>query len=135
MFDTKVALIIRDDLLPWQRLNVAAFLATGIAAGAPDALGEPYLDAEGAAFGRMLGQPILVFLAGKDGLEQAARVARERGLLTIPYVAGMFRTGNDADNRACFQAEDPASPDWVGIGLRGPKKGVEKATKGLSLHP
>lgn len=135
MFDTKVALIIRDDLLPWQRLNVAAFLATGIAAGAPDALGEPYLDAEGTVFGRMLGQPILVFQAGKDRLEQAARVARERGLLTVPYVAGMFRTGNDADNRACFQAEDPASPDWVGIGLRGPKKGVEKATKGLSLHP
>ncbi len=135
MFDTKVALIIRDDLLPWQRLNVAAFLATGIVAGAPDALGDPYLDGAGRSYGRMLGQPMLVFQADRDGLARAAQVSRERGLLTVPYVAGMFRTGNDADNRACFQAEDPDAPDWVGIGLRGAKKGVEKATKGLSLHP
>lgn len=135
MFDTKVALIIRDDLQPWQRLNVAAFLASGIAAGAPDALGEPYQDAAGREYGRMLGQPMLVFQAGGEGLAQAARVARERGLLTVPYVAGMFRTGNDADNRACFLAEDPDAPDWVGIGLRGARKGVEKATKGLVLHP
>lgn len=42
MFDTKVALIVRDDLETWQRLNVVAFLATSIAPAAPDAMGEPY---------------------------------------------------------------------------------------------
>lgn len=31
MFDTKIALIVRNDLAMWQRLNVVAFLATGIA--------------------------------------------------------------------------------------------------------
>ncbi|WP_396332218.1 DUF2000 family protein [Burkholderia anthina] len=45
MFDTKVALIVRDDLAAWQKLNVVAFLATGVAAEAPEALGEPYEDA------------------------------------------------------------------------------------------
>lgn len=49
MFDTKVALIVRDDLAAWQKLNVVAFLATGVAAEAPEALGEPYEDAADAA--------------------------------------------------------------------------------------
>jgi hypothetical protein len=31
-FDTKIAVIIRTDLEAWQKLNVASFLAGGIAA-------------------------------------------------------------------------------------------------------
>ena len=34
-FDTKVAILVLDDLAVWQKLNVTAFLATGIAAAAP----------------------------------------------------------------------------------------------------
>ena len=30
MFDTKIAIIIRDDLATWQKLNVTAFLMSGI---------------------------------------------------------------------------------------------------------
>ena len=33
-FDTKLAVIVRDDLAVWQRLNVAAFLVSGITAQA-----------------------------------------------------------------------------------------------------
>jgi hypothetical protein len=33
-FDTKVAIAVRDDLAPWQRLNVTAFLMSGITAQA-----------------------------------------------------------------------------------------------------
>ena len=62
-FDTKVALVIRADLAVWQKLNVAAFLATGIAAAAPDALGEEYVDGAGRRYGRMLGQPMMIFAA------------------------------------------------------------------------
>lgn len=37
-FDTKIAVVLRDDLLPWQELNVTAFLVSGIAAN-PELLG------------------------------------------------------------------------------------------------
>jgi hypothetical protein len=30
VFDTKIVIILRDDLKPWQELNVTAFLASGI---------------------------------------------------------------------------------------------------------
>lgn len=135
MFDTKVALIVRHDLVVWQKLNVAAFLATGIAAGAPEMLGESYVDAAGRPYGRMLGQPILILAADHGQLLKARTSPIARELLVVRYVAGMFQTGYDAANRAAFAADDAESPDLVGLGLRGPKKAVDRAIKGLSLHP
>ena len=41
IFDTKVVILVRDDLALWQKLNVTAFLATGIAGSAPVAMGAP----------------------------------------------------------------------------------------------
>ncbi|MBY8605937.1 MAG: DUF2000 domain-containing protein [Burkholderia sp.] len=134
MFDTKVALIVRDDLAAWQKLNVVAFLATGVAAGAPEALGEPYEDAAGRRYSRMLGQPMLVFAADLNGLQAAHRQALSRELTIVPYVRAMFSTGHDAANREAFRAEDAANPDLVGLALHGPKKAVDKAVKGLALH-
>jgi hypothetical protein len=135
VFDTKVALLIRDDLAVWQKLNIAAFLATGIAGAAPEAMGEPYEDAAGRPYTPLLGQPLLVFAASSTDLLQARRVAIERGLTAAAYVAAMFTTGHDAANRAVFHAEPADNPDLVGLAIRGRKKDVERATKGLKLHP
>ena len=30
-FDTKIAIVVRDDLAVWQKLNVTAFITSGIA--------------------------------------------------------------------------------------------------------
>ncbi|MBP2199331.1 DUF2000 family protein [Pantoea cypripedii] len=134
MFDTKIALIVRDDLATWQRLNVVAFLATGIASAAPEMMGEPYIDARGHHYGNMAGQPMLVFSGDLPGLQRAHRQGLERELTIIPYVHAMFSTGHDAANREVFLAEDADNLNLVGIALRGPKKAVDKAIKGLSLH-
>src|SRR5262249_43207278 len=44
-FDTKIAVVLRDDLAGWQKTNVTAFLVSGIAATVPGVVGEPYRDA------------------------------------------------------------------------------------------
>jgi len=134
MFDTKVALIVRNDLATWQRLNVVAFLATGIAAAAPEMIGEPYVDAAGRDYGRMLVQPMLVFEADLVGLQHAHAVGIERNLAVVPYVFAMFSTGDDEANRQAFRAENPNDLNLVGLALRGPKKAVDKAVKKTSLH-
>ncbi|MDO9711172.1 DUF2000 domain-containing protein [Paracraurococcus lichenis] len=134
MFDTKVAILVLDDLAVWQKLNVTAFLATGIAAEAPDALGEPYEDALGRRHARLLGQPILVFAAPPEVLRRAWGQAIERGLTRAAYVRAMFSTGHDAANRAAFREEPAEAPDLVGLGLRGPRRDLDKATKGAVLH-
>jgi hypothetical protein len=134
MFDTKVVIIVLDDLAVWQKLNVTAFLATGIAGAAPEAMGEPYEDAVGRRHARLLAQPILVFASGAEGLARAWRVALERELARAVYVRAMFETGHDAANRAVFKAEPAEAPDLVGVAVRGAKKDVDRATKGLRLH-
>ena len=40
-FDTKLAVVLRDDLAVWQKTNVTGFLVSGIAASEPGVVGEP----------------------------------------------------------------------------------------------
>lgn len=135
LFDTKVAILVLPELEIWQKLNVTAFLATGIAGGAPEAMGDPYIDASGARHAALLGQPIMIMAADRGTLLRARRQARERGLACAAYVEAMFSTGHDAANREAFLAEPAEAPALVGIGLRGLRKDVDKAVKGASLHP
>ena len=70
-FDTKIAVVIRTDLEPWRKLNVASFLAGGIAAAFPECIGEPYGDASGTPYLSLIGQPILIYGAERAGLSRA----------------------------------------------------------------
>ena len=133
-FDTKVAIVVREDLAVWQKLNVTAFLATGIAAASPEAMGKPYEDRDGRQYAALLGQPMMVHSGDAAGLLRAFQQGHQRELTMAVYVKAMFSTGNDEDNRAAFLCEPADQPDLVGIALRGPKKMVDKAVKGLALH-
>ena len=73
-FDTKIAIVVRDDLATWQKLNVACFLSGGLV-GDPELAGERYADASGQAYGRLVRQPVLVFSASADGLQRMLRRA------------------------------------------------------------
>lgn len=135
IFETKNALIVRNDLAAWQRLNVVAFLATGITAAAPEILGQPYVDSLGRQYGSLAGEPMLVFEASLEALQKAHCKGLERELTLTPYVEAMFATGHDEANREVFRAEDAANLNLVGLAIRGPKKAVDKVIKGLKLHP
>ncbi len=134
MHDTKISIAVRDDLATWQKLNVVAFLSSAIAARHPEAIGEAYRDADGQSYLPILGQPVLILAGSAEALAKGHRRALERGLELAVYSEGMFRTGNDADNRAVVAALPTAALDLVGIALRGDRKEVDKALKGLKLH-
>ena len=72
-FDTKIAVVIRTDLEPWQKLNVASFLAGGIAASFPECIGENYEDGSGTRYLSLIGQPILIYGADRPALEPRPR--------------------------------------------------------------
>ncbi|THJ05309.1 DUF2000 domain-containing protein [Nocardioides sp.] len=134
-FDTKVAIVVRDDLEAWQRLNVTAFLASGIAAEHPQLVGEPYADADGTPYLRLLGMPVLVFEGSKESLTAARERAVRRQLPVAVYTSDMFRTGHDAANRAVVAAVPGADLDLVGVAVHGPRNAVDKVVKGSVLHP
>ena len=77
-FDTKIAVVVRTDLEPWQKLNVASFLASGIAAAFPACIGDPYEDGSGTKYLPLIGQPILIYGADRAALSRALDRALDR---------------------------------------------------------
>ena len=135
-FDTKVAVVLRDDLAAWQRLNVCAFLMSGVVAGAGEpVVGPDYADASGRSYLPMLVQPVLVFEAGAAKLRTVYERAVTRELRFAIYTADLFATGKDADNRAAVRAVPSDELDLVGLAVRAPHKAVDGVVRGLKRHP
>jgi hypothetical protein len=133
-FDTKIAIVLRGDLAPWQRLNVAAFLASGIVPSIEDIIGQPYEDADGTAYLALCRQPITILEADRPTLSSALGRALDRKLSVAVYTDEMFTTTNDDDNRAAVKAVARDQLNLVGIGLYGPRAAVDKALKNVRLH-
>jgi hypothetical protein len=135
-FDTKAAVVVRDDLATWQRLNVTAFLMSGLTAQAgPSAIGDDYEDADGRHYLPLLVQPVLVFAASGAKLTTVRDRAERRGVTIAIYTREMFSTGNDEENRAAVRAVPTAQLDLVGVGLRAPHRDADAILRGLARHP
>lgn len=135
MFDTKIAIVLRDDLAPWQELNVTAFLTSGIIAQHPAVIGEAYRDAAGHVYNPMSIQPIVVLAADRETLRAVHRRTLEREVTSSAYIEEMFATGHDAANREVFAKFAPDDAKLVGLALRAEKRIVDKITKGAKMHP
>ncbi|MFJ3913591.1 DUF2000 family protein [Streptomyces vinaceus] len=133
-FDTKIAVLLRDDLETWQRLNVTAFLVSGLGTVLPEVVGEPYEDADGTRYLPMFRQPVLVFEGGKEAVTAAHERAVRRGLPTAVFTSDLFATGHDRANRAAVAAVGKDRLDLVGIAVHGPRNAVDKVLKGARMH-
>jgi hypothetical protein len=134
-FDTKIAVLLRDDLATWQRLNVTAFLVSGIAGTNAELIGEPYVDGSDTTCLPMFRQPVLVFQGDAAMLTMAHQRALGRDLPMSVFTADLFKTGNDRDNRAAVRVVPTAELDLVGIAFHGPKNAVDKVLKGTRCTP
>jgi hypothetical protein len=134
-FDTKIAVLLRDDLEVWQRLNVTSFLVSAIGQRFPEVIGEPYADADGTEYLPMFRQPVLVFAGSKEVLASSHERAVSRNVAMSVFTADLFSTGNDRDNRAAVRAVSRANLDLVGIAVYGPRSAVDKIVKGAHMHP
>ncbi len=131
---TKVALAVRGDLATWQKLNVAAFLTSGLGTSQSDVVGEPYVDADGREYPPMLGMPVRVFAGDQSSLRRSFDRALSRELLVSVYVDEMFATMNDADNRAAVAGATVAELSIAGFVALGAAKDVDKAFDKLKPH-
>ena len=135
MFDTKFAIVLRDDLASWQALNVTAFLSSGVVTQDPKIIGEAYRDKAGNVYNAMSIQPAIVLAADAATIGAIHRRSLERGVRTSAYVEEMFATGHDAANRAVFAEFGPDDAKIVGLALRAEKKIVDRIVKGARMHP
>ena len=110
-FDTKLAVVLRDDLAVWQKTNVTAFLVSGIAGTVPGVVGQPYRDGSGN------------------------ERAMTRGVELAVYTHELFETGHDEANRAAVATVPADELDLVGIAFRAERKIVDKVVDRLRFHP
>jgi hypothetical protein len=134
-FDTKIAVVLRDDLAVWQKTNVTAFLVSGIAGTVEGVVGEPYRDGSGNEYLPMFVQPVLVYEADDAALRRAYERAMSRGVRPAVYTQELFETNHDEANRAAVAAVPAEELDLVGIAFRADRKVVDKIVDRLRFHP
>jgi hypothetical protein len=134
-FDTKIAAVLLDDLAVWQKMNVTAFLVSGIAGTVPGVVGDPYVDASGNEYLPMFVQPVLVYEADRAALRRAYERAMSRGVTPAIYTQELFTTNHDEANRAAVAPVAGPDLDLVGIALRADSKTVDRVVDRLRFHP
>lgn len=133
VFEKKIVIILRDDLLIWQKLNVTAFLMSGISSN-QNIIGKPYVDGDGVTYLPMLQQPVMIYAANGEQLKDFLKKALSKEVHMAIYTEEIFKTYNDKDNRAKVAEYKTEDLNLVGIGVIGKKNHVDRLTKGLSLH-
>ena len=133
-FDTKIAVVVREDLEVWQKLNVTAFTISGIA-GTQEVMGKEYEDGSNRKYLPMIMQPILIFSAGRDEIRMVYAKAVSRDVVMTIYTEELFSTPNDDANRTAVRAVGSDDLKLVGMALRGRKRPMDRILKGLTLHP
>lgn len=133
-FSSKIAIVVADDLATWQKMNVVAFLTSGIIGQEEQMLGEPYEDGSGATYAPLCIQPIMVLRATRKKLPTFLGRAERREVTAAIYIEDMFATGHDTANRKTVRQYQTADLPLVGLAIRAERKVVDKILKGAKLH-
>ena len=135
MYDHKIAIVIKNDLLDWQKLNVTAFLASSVAIKFPETHGKAFVNASGSEYLPFIKHPILVFKAETDEqLNRACKRAKERDLHIGIYTQPLFATKNETENLIEIAKATDEDQELAGIVIYGENRKVDKALDGLKFH-
>lgn len=132
-FDTKIKIVLRNDLEAWQEMNITAFLMSGIA-GTQNIIGQPYKDADGVEYLPMSQQPIMIYSASGEQMKELLKKALTKDVVISVFTEELFKTYNDEDNRAMVAQFKTEELNLVGIGIRGKKNHADRLLKGFDLH-
>ena len=133
-FETKIAITVAEDLPSWQKLNVVAFLTSGVVGQTGELIGASYEDAAGETYAALCIQPIMILKASRERLGTFLQRANRRGVKSAIYIEDMFATGHDAANRETVAGYSTDSLPLVGIAVRAERKDVDKIFKGARMH-
>ena len=134
-FENKIAIVIKNDLMDWQKLNVASFLASSIAIQFPETHGEKFVNASQSEYLPFIKQPILIYKADdKAQIDRAFSRAKQRELNIGIYTNPLFATKNETENHSEIARTTDENQDLAGIIVYGENRKVNKALNGLKFH-
>ena len=135
MYDKKISIVIKSDLPVWQKLNVAAFLASSVAIRFEETHGNAFVNASGSEYLPFIKHPILIYKADNDTqLRRAFNRAKERELHIGIYTTSLFDTKNEEENLAEISKYADDEQELAGIIIYGENRKVDKALDGLKFH-
>ena len=135
MYDKKVAIVIKDDLMQWQKMNIVSFLASSVAISFPETHGGSFITSDNVKFLPFIKHPILIFKAETtEKLLRAFQRARDRELEIGVYTKQLFDTRSEEENIKEIATRTINELDLVGIIVYGENKKVDKAIDGLKFH-
>ncbi len=134
-YDNKIAIVLKNDLESWQKLNVASFLASSVAIKFPETHGKPFINDSNSEYLPFLKHPILILKADTDAeIARAFNRAKQRELNIGIYTSPLFGTKNEEENLIEIAKCDDENQNLVGIVVYGDTKKVNKALDGLKFH-
>jgi hypothetical protein len=135
MLDTKIAVVVREDLPTWQKLNVVAYLICRVVGANDGLIVELYEDAAGNAYNALMIQPTIILSSDRQVLKAICRRAMNLRTRISLCIEDMFTTGHDAANRAAVMQYPPDALNVVGVALCEDKKTIDKTANGPRTHP
>jgi len=134
-YDNKIAIVIKNDLQEWQKMNVVSFLASSVAIRFPDTHGRLFVNASGSEYLPFLKHPVLIYKAENDAqMRRAFMRAKERELNIGIYIKSLFNTKNEEENLIEISKYTDEEQELSGIVLYGENKKIDKAIDGLKFH-
>ena len=133
-FETKIIIAVRDDLKPWQKLNITAFLMSGIVAENHNLIGQKYRDSKGNDYSEISGQPIIILYGSSNVLRNMRMRALNREVNTAVYIEEMFETDHDEANRLAFSQHGTDEGNTVRVAYIADKKIAYKISKSAKMH-
>jgi len=135
IYENKIAIIIRNDLRDWQKLNVVSFLASSIAIQFPETHGKVFVNASGSTYLPFIKQPIMIYAADTDHeINRAFNRAKDRDLSIGIYTEQLFSTKSEEENHIEISKCSDDDQILAGIVIYGENRKVSKALDGLKFH-
>ncbi len=133
--ENKIAIVLKNDLLNWQKLNVASFLASSVAIKFPETHGKEFVNASKSEYLPFIKQPILIYKAEDQAqINSAFSRAKQRELNMGIFTNTLFSTKNEEENHIEIGKLTDEDQTLVGIIIYGENRKVNKALKGLKFH-
>ncbi|WP_029906602.1 DUF2000 domain-containing protein [Prevotella sp. 10(H)] len=135
IYENKIAIVIKNDLKDWQKLNVVSFLASSVAIRFPEIHGEPFVNASGTSYLPFIKQPMMIYAANNDEeIKRAFNRAKDRDLSIGIYTEPLFSTKCEEENHIEIGKYTDENQVLAGMIIYGENRKVSKALDGLKIH-
>lgn len=124
IIDKKIAIAISDHLLIEQKLQVVAFLTSGLVAQHSDVMGAPYEDFEGNLFSPVMKCYPHIHCVDEMAIGNMHHRAISQSIMITVFVEEWFGMADDEARRAIFQHFDPNTVNVVGMAIYAPRDTV-----------